>query len=94
MLFHDRREAGQLLAARLKTYAGRPEVLVLALPRGGVPVGVEVAGALKAPLDVFVVRKLRVPGQEELGLGAPASGGVRTLNEICDPKPAYPDRGD
>ncbi len=81
MLFYDRHEAGQLLAARLKNYANRPEVLVLALPRGGVAVGVEVAKALNAPLDVFVVRKLGVPGQEELGFGAVASGGVRTLNE-------------
>jgi putative phosphoribosyl transferase len=81
VLFHDRRHAGQLLAARLKPYTDRPEVLVLALPRGGVVVGVEVAEALKAQLDVFVVRKLGVPGHEELGLGAVASGGVRTLNE-------------
>ena len=81
MLFHDRRQAGQLLAAKLMPYADRPEVLVLALPRGGVAVGVEVAEALKAQLDVFVVRKLGVPGHEELGLGAVASGGVRTLNE-------------
>ncbi len=81
MLFHDRHQAGQLLAARLRPYADRPEVLVLALPRGGVVVGVEVAEALKVQLDVFVVRKLGVPGQEELGFGAVASGGVRTLNE-------------
>jgi putative phosphoribosyl transferase len=81
MLFHDRHQAGQLLAARLRPYADRPAVLVLALPRGGVVVGVEVAEALKVQLDVFVVRKLGVPGQEELGLGAVASGGVRTLNE-------------
>jgi len=81
MLFHDRRHAGRLLAARLKLYVDRPEVLVLALPRGGVVVAVEVAKALKAQLDVFVVRKLGVPGHEELGLGAVASGGVRTLNE-------------
>jgi putative phosphoribosyl transferase len=70
-----------LLAARLSPYADCPEVLVLALPRGGVAVGVEVAEALRAQLDVFVVRKLGVPGHEELGLGAVASGGVRTLNE-------------
>jgi putative phosphoribosyl transferase len=81
MLFHDRRHAGQLLAASLRPYANRPEVLVLALPRGGVAVGVEVAEALRAQLDVFVVRKLGVPGHEELGLGAVASGGIRTLNE-------------
>jgi putative phosphoribosyl transferase len=81
MLFHDRRQAGQLLAARLRPYADRQEVLALALPRGGVVVGAEVAQALKAQFDVFVVRKLGVPGHEELGLGAVASGGVRTLNE-------------
>jgi putative phosphoribosyl transferase len=81
MLFHDRRQAGQLLAARLSPYEDHPEVLVLALPRGGVLVGAEVAQALKAQLDVFVVRKLGVPGHEELGLGAVASGGIRTLNE-------------
>jgi len=81
MLFHDRHRAGQLLAERLQLYAKRREVLVLALPRGGVAVGVEVAKALNAQLDVFVVRKLSVPGHEELGLGAVASGGIRTLNE-------------
>ncbi len=81
MLFHDRHQAGQLLAARLWQYADRPEVLVLGLPRGGVVVGVEVAEALKVQVDAFVVRKLGVPGQEELGFGAVASGGVRTLNE-------------
>lgn len=80
MLFCDRYQAGHLLAERLQQYAGRPEVLVLALPRGGVAVGAEVAEALKAQLDVFVVCKLGVPGHEELGLGAVASGGVRTLN--------------
>jgi len=81
MLFHNRHQAGQLLAARLMPYAGRPEVLVLALPRGGVVVGVEVAEVLNAQLDVFVVRKLGVPGHEELGVGAVASGGIRALNE-------------
>ena len=80
-LFHDRVDAGQLLAGELKKYANRPDVLVLALPRGGVPVGHEVARALNAPLDVFIVRKLGVPGQEELAMGAVASGGVRVLNE-------------
>jgi putative phosphoribosyl transferase len=78
--FRDRREAGQQLARKLIKYADRSDVLVLALPRGGVPVGYEVAQTLKAPLDVFVVRKLGVPGQEELAMGAIASGGVRVLN--------------
>lgn len=79
--FRDRREAGRLLAAKLPAYAHRPDVLVLALPRGGVPVAYEVARALGAPLDVFLVRKLGVPGQEELAMGAVASGGVRVLND-------------
>jgi predicted phosphoribosyltransferase len=79
-LFRDRREAGRLLAAKLAAYADRPDALVLALPRGGVPVAHEVARALKAPLDVFVVRKLGVPGYEELAMGAIATGGVRVLN--------------
>src|SRR5881397_3958934 len=81
MLFQDRTDAGRQLAAKLAAYAGRPDVLVLALPRGGVPIAYEVAGALEAPLDVFLVRKLGVPGQEELAMGAIASGGVRVLNE-------------
>ena len=80
MLFHDRIDAGRQLAAKLGEYAGRSDVIVLALPRGGVPVGYEVAKALGAPLDVFLVRKLGVPGQEELAMGAIASGGVRVLN--------------
>jgi putative phosphoribosyl transferase len=80
-LFRDRREAGRLLAEKLAAYANRPDVLVLALPRGGVPVAYEVARGLGAPLDVFVVRKLGVPGYEELAMGAIASGGVRVLNE-------------
>ena len=80
-LFRDRTEAGYLLANELKRYQNRENVLVLALPRGGVPVGFEVAQALHAPLDVFVVRKLGVPGHEELAMGAIASGGVRVLNE-------------
>lgn len=80
MLFRDRTEAGRVLARELRAYAGRPDVLVLALPRGGVPVGYEVAHELGAPLDVFVVRKLGAPGQEELAIGAIASGGVRVLN--------------
>jgi predicted phosphoribosyltransferase len=79
--FHDRRDAGRRLAERLSAYANRPDVLVLALPRGGVPVAFEVARALDAPLDVFVVRKLGVPGHEELAMGAVASGGIRVLNE-------------
>lgn len=81
MLFKDRMAAGQELAGKLASYANRPDVLVLALPRGGVPVAFEVAKALNAPLDVFLVRKLGVPGQEELAMGAIASGGVRVLNE-------------
>ncbi len=80
-LFRDRKEAGQLLAAKLAAYANRPDVLVLALPRGGVPVAYEVARALKAPLDVFVVRKLGLPGHEEFAMGAVATGGVRVLND-------------
>jgi len=79
--FHDRHEAGRLLAAKLTAYANRPDVVVLALPRGGMPVGYEVARALGAPLDVFIVRKLGVPGYEELAMGAVATGGVRVLNE-------------
>jgi putative phosphoribosyl transferase len=78
--FRDRADAGRRLAADLAEYAGRTDVLVLALPRGGVPVAYEVARALGAPLDVFVVRKLGVPGHEELAMGAIASGGVRVLN--------------
>lgn len=78
--FRDRADAGRRLASLLRSYAGRGDVLVLALPRGGVPVGYEVARALGAPLDVFLVRKLGVPGHEELAMGAIASGGVRVLN--------------
>src|SRR5438093_13084956 len=81
MLFRDRTEAGQQLAARLGKYANRPDVIVLALPRGGVPVAYEVARALNAPLDIFLVRKLGVPGYEELAMGAIATGGVRVLND-------------
>ena len=79
--FADRREAGRVLATRLSEYVGRSDVIVLALPRGGVPVAFEVAQALGAPLDVFVVRKLGLPGQEEFAMGALASGGVRILDE-------------
>src|SRR5438105_13427874 len=78
--FRDRREAGRLLAGKLTAYANRPDVLVLALPRGGVPVAHQVARALQAPLDVFLVRKLGVPGHEELAMGALATDGVRVLN--------------
>jgi predicted phosphoribosyltransferase len=79
--FRDRRDAGRFLATKLTAHANRPDVLVLALPRGGVPVAAEVARALGAPLDVFLVRKLGVPGHEELAMGAIATGGVRVLNE-------------
>ena len=81
MIYQDRREAGKLLALSLERFAGRADVVVLALPRGGVPVGLEVAEALGAPLDVFIVRKLGVPGHEEYAMGAVASGGVIVLNE-------------
>jgi len=81
MLFEDRHHAGRHLAEKLMTYANRDDVTVLALPRGGVPVAFEVAKKLNAPLDVFLVRKLGVPGQEELAMGAIASGGIRVLND-------------
>jgi predicted phosphoribosyltransferase len=81
VIFRDRRQAGRVLAEALAAYARREDVVVLALPRGGVPVGFEIARALDAPLDVFVVRKLGAPGQEELALGAIASGGVVLLSE-------------
>ncbi|HEY2972023.1 MAG TPA: phosphoribosyltransferase [Pyrinomonadaceae bacterium] len=81
MIYRDRTEAGKQLAEHLKNYANRQDVLVLALPRGGVPVAFEVASALHAPLDIFLERKLGVPGQEELAMGAIATGGVRVLNE-------------
>jgi putative phosphoribosyl transferase len=85
MLFHDRVHAGRLLAKELRNYANDPSVLVLALPRGGVLVGLPVANALAAPLDVVIVRKLGMPGQEELALGAIASGGVCVLShELID----------
>jgi putative phosphoribosyl transferase len=79
--FHNRAEAGRLLAAKLEGYAGRADVVVLGLPRGGVPVAWEVANRLHAPLDVFLVRKLGTPGQEELAMGAIASGGICFLND-------------
>jgi putative phosphoribosyl transferase len=81
MIFRDRKQAGELLARKLTKYANREDVVVLAIPRGGVPVGFEVARALHAPLDVFIVRKLGVPWQEELAFGAVATGGVRVLDE-------------
>ena len=80
-LFKDRRDAGRKLAQKLTAYVGRTDVIVLALPRGGVPVGYEVARALNAPLDIFIVRKLGVPGHEELAMGAIASGGERVINQ-------------
>lgn len=81
MLFKDRTAAGQLLAEQLQAYAHGPDVVVLGLPRGGVPVAFEVAQALNVPLDVLLVRKLGVPGQAELAMGAIASGGTRVLNQ-------------
>lgn len=77
VLYSDRRDAGRRLAEKLSRYAGRKDILVLALPRGGVPVGYEVAAALHAPLDIYMVRKVGVPGNRELAMGALASGGVR-----------------
>jgi predicted phosphoribosyltransferase len=91
MLFQDRFEAGRVLASKLRHLANRSDVVVLALPRGGVPVGYEVAKALDAPLDVFVVRKLGVPGYPELAMGAIASGGVRVLNDDLVQRLAIPD---
>lgn len=81
MIFKNRQEAGEQLAAALQNYATRDDLLVLALPRGGVPVGYEIAKRLGAPLDVFGVRKLGVPGHEELAMGAVASGGIEYLDE-------------
>src|SRR5918992_781596 len=81
MIYRDRIEAGRVLAERLAAYAHRSDVLVLALPRGGVPVAFEVAQALEAPLDIFLVRKLGMPGHREYAIGAIASGGVRVLGE-------------
>ena len=91
--FHDRVDAGRRLASELRNYEDRPEVIVLALPRGGVPVGFEVTSALHAPLDVFVVRKLGLPWHEELAMGAIASGGaeggapVRGQLVVVEPQP-------
>jgi putative phosphoribosyl transferase len=85
MRFRNRADAGCVLAGRLATYADRDDVLVLTLPRGGVPVGYEVATILHVPLEVFVVRKLGLPGQPELAMGAIASGGILVLNrEVLD----------
>jgi putative phosphoribosyl transferase len=79
--FRNRTEAGKLLASQLTQYANRPDVLVLGIPRGGVPVAFEVATALNAPLDICLVRKLGVPGNQELAMGAIAAGGFQVLNE-------------
>jgi putative phosphoribosyl transferase len=81
MIFLDRLDAGRHLATKLMNHKNRPNVLVLALPRGGVPVAYEVAQALEVPMDIFLVRKLGVPGHEELAMGAIATGGVRVLND-------------
>lgn len=81
MIYRDRFDAGRQLAEALEAFADHPDVLVLALPRGGVPVGFAIAQALHVPLDVLMVRKLGVPGREELAMGALASGGVRLLND-------------
>ncbi|HUG54577.1 MAG TPA: phosphoribosyltransferase [Vicinamibacteria bacterium] len=92
MLFRDRTDAGRQLLSRLGSHSGRPDVLVLGLPRGGIPVAYEVARGLGAPLDVFLVRKLGVPGQEELAMGAIATGGVRVLNrDVVDALHIPPD---
>ena len=80
-MFKNRRDAGQRLARRLERYVGRADLVVLALPRGGVPVAYEIAQTLRAPLDVLVVRKLGVPGHEELAMGAIAGGGIRVLHD-------------
>ena len=90
--FRDRTEAGRVLAMALTPYAGRLNLLVLALPRGGVPVGFEVARTLRAPLDVMLVRKLGVPGHEELAMGAIASGGIRVISNDIVRMLAIPDR--
>lgn len=91
-MFTDRRDAGRQLARALDAYARRPDVVVLALPRGGVPVGYEIARALGVPLDVLVVRKLGVPGQPELAMGAIASGGIRVIDRRIVDSIGIPDR--
>src|SRR5687767_6335040 len=90
MVFQDRTQAGKYLAEQLTHYADKPNLLVLALPRGGVPVAFEVAQALDAQLDIFVVRKLGVPGHEELAMGAIATGGVRFINRSVTESLAIP----
>ncbi len=90
--FRDRVDAGRQLAAALEQYASHPNLLVLALPRGGAPVGYQIARALNAPLDLMLVRKLGVPGHEELAMGAIASGGIRILSEDVVAAFAIPDR--
>src|SRR6202162_1207156 len=79
--FQDRTDAGRLLAKKLSHYADRKDVVIMGMPRGGLPVAFEVAKSLRVPLDVFIVRKLGVPGHEELAMGAIASGGIRVLND-------------
>jgi putative phosphoribosyl transferase len=81
-LFQDRTDAGRTLAKKLSHYVDRKDIVVLGMPRGGVPVAFEVAQSLRGSLDVFIVRKLGVPGQEELAMGAIASGGIRVLNDV------------
>jgi predicted phosphoribosyltransferase len=90
--FRDRIEAGRLLRTRLDAYAGRPDTIVFALPRGGVPVAAQVAEGLRAPLFVFVVRKLGVPGREELAMGAITSGGKRLINRAVTSELNIPER--
>ena len=90
--FRDRADAGRVLAQHLTEYANRNDVVILALPRGGVPVGYEVARALQAPMDIYLVRKLGAPGQEELAMGAIASGGVMVLNQQVVRMLNIPDR--
>ncbi|MBI4474951.1 MAG: phosphoribosyltransferase [Acidobacteria bacterium] len=80
MMFADRADAGRILASKLTAYKGRPDVVIFALPRGGIPVAYEIGKAIGAPIDVFVVRKLGVPGQEELAMGAIATGDIRIIN--------------
>ena len=92
MLFRDRAHAGALLARRLAKYRTRDDVIVLGLPRGGIPVAYEVARSLQAPLDVFLVRKLGVPGYEEVAMGAIATGGVRVVNQSVVQSLGIPDR--
>src|SRR6266496_5217077 len=91
MYFRNRADAGRQLADKLMNYAARPDVLLHGLPRGGVPVAYEVAHALGAPLDVFLVRKLGIPGYEELAMGAVATGGVRVLNKQIVDSGGIPD---